>query len=65
MGPGTPMGELMRRYWHPIGLLQDANDTPRKVRALGEDLILFRDKTGRPGLVYQHCAHRGSSLYYG
>ena len=63
--PGTPMGELMRRYWHPIGLVQDANDTPRKVRALGEDLILFRDKTGRPGLVYQHCAHRGSSLYYG
>ena len=65
VGPGTPMGELMRRYWHPIGLVQDASDTPRKVRALGEDLILFRDKTGRPGLVYQHCAHRGSSLYYG
>ena len=65
VGPGTPMGELMRRYWHPIGLMQDANDTPRKVRVLGEDLILFRDKTGRPGLVYEHCAHRGSSLYYG
>ena len=62
---GTPMGELLRRYWHPIGLLADATDTPRKVRVLGEDLILFRDKTGRPGLVYPHCAHRGSSLYYG
>ncbi len=65
VGPGTPMGELLRRYWHPIGLLADAGDTPRKVRVLGEDLILFRDKTGRPGLVYPHCAHRGSSLYYG
>ena len=65
VGAGTPMGELMRRYWHPIGMASDANDTPRQVRVLGEDLILFRDKTGRPGLVYPHCAHRGSSLFYG
>ncbi|MGV3571607.1 MAG: Rieske 2Fe-2S domain-containing protein [Ramlibacter sp.] len=62
---GTPMGELMRRYWHPIGLAADATATPRKVRVLGEDLILFRDGQGRPGLVYPHCAHRGASLYYG
>jgi nitrite reductase/ring-hydroxylating ferredoxin subunit len=62
---GTPMGELLRRYWHPIGLSGDANDTPRQVRVLGEDLIMFRDKTGQPGLVYPHCAHRGTSLYYG
>jgi nitrite reductase/ring-hydroxylating ferredoxin subunit len=65
VGAGTPMGELLRRYWHPIGMLADASDTPRKVRVLGKDLILFRDKTGRPGLVYPHCAHRGSSLFYG
>lgn len=65
VGPDTPMGELLRRYWHPIGLTSDASDTPRKVRVLGEDLILFRDKTGRPGLVTPHCAHRGASLYYG
>jgi nitrite reductase/ring-hydroxylating ferredoxin subunit len=65
VGAGTPMGELMRRYWHPIGLAGDANDTPRKVRVLGEDLILFRDGQGRPGLLYPHCAHRGTSLYYG
>jgi nitrite reductase/ring-hydroxylating ferredoxin subunit len=65
VGPGTPMGELMRRYWHPIGTAGDANETPRRVRALGEDLILFRDRSDRPGLVYPHCAHRGSSLYYG
>ena len=65
VGPGTPMGELLRRYWHPVGLASDATDAPRQVRVLGEDLILFRDKTGRPGLVYPHCAHRGASLYYG
>lgn len=65
VGPGTPMGELLRRYWHPIGLAADATATPRRVRVLGEDLILFRDGQGRPGLVYPHCAHRGASLYYG
>jgi nitrite reductase/ring-hydroxylating ferredoxin subunit len=65
VGKGTPMGELMRRYWHPIGMCSDANSTPRKVRVLGEDLILFRDTSGRPGLVYPHCAHRGASLFYG
>lgn len=65
VGAGTPMGELMRRYWHPVGLASDASDVPRQVRVLGEDLILFRDRQGRPGLVYPHCAHRGSSLYYG
>ncbi|HEY1245975.1 MAG TPA: Rieske 2Fe-2S domain-containing protein [Hyphomicrobiaceae bacterium] len=65
VGPGTKMGELLRRYWHPVGLSSHATDTPRQVRALGEDLILFRDKTGRPGLVHARCAHRGTTLYYG
>ncbi len=65
VGPGTPMGELLRRYWHPVGTTADATDTPRQVRALGEDLILFRDQSGRPGLVHPNCAHRGTSLYYG
>ncbi|MFN0160203.1 MAG: Rieske 2Fe-2S domain-containing protein [Burkholderiales bacterium] len=65
VGPGTPMGELLRRYWHPIGLVADAGETPRQLRVLGEDLILFRDASGRPGLVHPHCAHRGSSLFYG
>ncbi|MSQ73205.1 MAG: aromatic ring-hydroxylating dioxygenase subunit alpha [Betaproteobacteria bacterium] len=65
VGPGTPMGELMRRYWHPVGLVADASGTPKQVRVLGEDLILFRDTAGRAGLLHQACAHRGSSLYYG
>src|SRR5690242_9658966 len=51
VGRGTPMGELLRRYWHPIGLTADAGDTPKKVRALGEDLVLFRDRHGRAGLL--------------
>jgi phenylpropionate dioxygenase-like ring-hydroxylating dioxygenase large terminal subunit len=65
VGAGTPMGELLRRYWHPVGLASDASATPRQVRVLGEDLILFRDMAGQPGLLYPRCAHRGTSLYYG
>ena len=65
VGAGTPMGELLRRYWHPVGLSSDAGSEPRKVRVLGEELILFRDGQGRAGLVHPRCAHRGASLYYG
>jgi phenylpropionate dioxygenase-like ring-hydroxylating dioxygenase large terminal subunit len=65
VGRGTPMGELLRRYWHPVGLSSDANATPRRVRALGEDLILFRDGAGCAGLLYARCCHRGTTLYYG
>jgi nitrite reductase/ring-hydroxylating ferredoxin subunit len=65
VGAGTPMGELLRRYWHPVGMAADAGATPREVQVLGETLILFRDGQGRPGLVHPRCAHRGTSLYYG
>jgi phenylpropionate dioxygenase-like ring-hydroxylating dioxygenase large terminal subunit len=65
VGPGTPMGELLRRYWHPVGLSGDATAVPRAVRALGEELVLFRDGRGRPGLVVARCTHRGTTLYYG
>ncbi len=62
---GTPMGELLRRYWHPVGLASHATATPRPVKALGEDLILFRDGAGNAGLVHARCCHRGTTLYYG
>ena len=65
VGRGTPMGELLRRYWHPVGLAADAGATPRPVKVLGEELILFRDGQGRAGLVYPRCCHRGTTLYYG
>lgn len=64
-GAGTGMGELLRRYWHPVAESRQVTDLPRKVRILGEDLILFRDKAGKPGLLYPRCMHRGTSLYYG
>jgi 5,5'-dehydrodivanillate O-demethylase len=67
VGPGTPAGELLRRYWYPIAVAQEL--TPEKptkfVRALGEDLVLFRDKQGRVGLLADRCSHRGVSLLYG
>jgi nitrite reductase/ring-hydroxylating ferredoxin subunit len=62
---GTPGGEWLRRFWHPVALSTDATTRPRKVRILGEDLILFRDRKGRPGLLYPRCMHRGTTLYYG
>lgn len=65
VGPGTPCGEFMRRYWHPIALSAKVHARPQKVRILGEDLILFRDGKGRCGLLTPRCAHRGTSLYYG
>ena len=65
VGRGTPMGELLRRYWHPVGLGTHATGTPREVRMLGEYLVLFRDGAGRPGLVHARCCHRGTTLYYG
>jgi phenylpropionate dioxygenase-like ring-hydroxylating dioxygenase large terminal subunit len=65
VGPRTPAGEWMRRYWHPIALSESVEPVPQNVRVLGEDLILFRDRKGRPGLLYPRCAHRGTTLFYG
>ena len=47
VGPGTPCGELMRRYWQPIASSSELRDLPRKIKILGEDLVLFRDRAGR------------------
>jgi len=65
IGPGTPCGELMRRYWQPVCLSADLTDLPKAVRILGEDLIAFRDGEGRAGLLFFRCSHRGASLEYG
>src|SRR4030095_12085987 len=64
---GTPCGELLRRYWHPVAVITDPSDAqPTKlVKLLGEDLVLFKDKSGNVGLLADHCAHRGASLLYG
>lgn len=66
IGAGTPMGNLMRRYWHPIAAASELEDRwTRRVRLLGEDLVLFRDRLGRRGLVAEFCPHRRASLAYG
>src|SRR5688572_4547140 len=65
VGPGTPGGEYLRRYWHPFMLDSELQDLPIAVRLLGEDLVVFRDKSGRLGLLHKHCAHRGASLEFG
>ena len=65
VGPGTPMGELMRRYWQPVLASRNVTTRPREIRILGEDLIVFRDGEGRPGLLYPRCMHRGTSLIWG
>lgn len=65
VGPGTPMGEYFRRFWHPICLSEEITDLPKKIRVLGEDLILFRDKSGRVGLFHPFCCHRGAALENG
>ena len=66
VGPGTPAGETLRRYWLPVSFSHEINaDAPRLVRWLGEDLVLFRDEGGRVGLMEPNCPHRGTSLEYG
>jgi phenylpropionate dioxygenase-like ring-hydroxylating dioxygenase large terminal subunit len=64
-GARTPGGEYLRRYWHPVALASQVGARPRKLKILGEDLVIFRDGRGRPGLLHARCAHRGSSLFYG
>jgi phthalate 4,5-dioxygenase oxygenase subunit len=67
-GPGTPMGNLMRRYWIPALLASEIPEPdcpPARVKLLGERLIAFRDTLGRVGVMDEFCAHRGVSLWFG
>jgi len=65
IGAGTPMGEYFRRFWHPICLSEELTDIPKNIRILGEDLIVFRDKSGSVGLFQPFCCHRGAHLENG
>ncbi|HEY4134794.1 MAG TPA: Rieske 2Fe-2S domain-containing protein [Alphaproteobacteria bacterium] len=66
VGPGTPCGEMLRRYWWPISFTEElARGKSLPVRVLGEDLILYRDGAGRLGLLDERCPHRGASLQLG
>lgn len=65
VGPKTPAGEMLRRYWQPVGFVKELKNRPKRRRLLGEDLVLFRDDQGRLGLLGLRCPHRGTSLEYG
>lgn len=65
VGPGTPYGEVLRRYWHPVAKVEDATTRPVSLRVLGEELVLFRTRKGKAGLLHPRCIHRGASLFYG
>src|SRR5438477_1881952 len=68
VGPGTPMGSLMREYWVPAMLsseLPAPDSDPVRVKLLGEQLIAFRDTNGHVGLIQNNCPHRGASLFFG
>src|SRR5689334_14105727 len=68
VGPGTPMGEVFRRYWMPAALsheLPENDGAPLRVRLLGEDLIAFRDTNGKVGIVDAFCPHRRAPMFFG
>jgi nitrite reductase/ring-hydroxylating ferredoxin subunit len=65
VGPGTPGGEYLRRFWQPVAFARELTSAPLRVLILGEDLVVFRDRGGRVGVLHLHCSHRGTSLEFG
>jgi len=65
VGSGTPAGEYLRRYWQPVFISSELDDLPVAIKILGEELVLFRDKSNQLGLVHKHCPHRQASLEFG
>jgi phenylpropionate dioxygenase-like ring-hydroxylating dioxygenase large terminal subunit len=62
---GTPSGEYLRRFWMPVAYLSELGKVPLRVRALGEDLVVFKDLSGRIGALQLNCCHRNTSLEFG
>ena len=65
IGPGTPMGTVLRRYWHPVGVSQSVTSKPQRLKVLGEELVLYRGQSGETHLMQLRCAHRSVALDYG
>ena len=65
VGPGTPAGEHLRRYWQPVAYSTQLKDLPLRAEIMGEELVVFRDGRGEVGLLELHCSHRGTSLEFG
>src|SRR5438105_1869434 len=67
VGPGTPMGELLRRYWHPVCAVDELDNSifrTKEVKVLGEELVVYRDRSGTLGVVDKYCVHRRTSMAY-
>ena len=62
---GTPGGEYLRRYWHPVALSSEVTNTPLEIRILGEDLVIFKTTENKIGLIHKYCTHRRASLVFG
>ena len=62
---GTPAGEYLRRYWHPVTLSSEVTTTPFEIRILGEDLVIFKTTENKIGLIHKYCTHRRASLVFG
>src|SRR2546428_2030400 len=68
VGPGTPVGAMLRQYWVPALMWErvpGGDGAPGRVRLMGENLIAFRVTSGKIGLIQNHCPHRGASLFFG
>jgi 5,5'-dehydrodivanillate O-demethylase oxygenase subunit len=65
VGPGTPMGAMLRRYWHPVGCSELVTTKPQRIKVLGEELMVYRGTSGRAVLTQLRCAHRSLALDYG
>ena len=66
VGPGTPMGELLRRYWYPVAITRELDEFPvKKARLLGQNWAVFKTGDGAYGIVDERCPHRGASMVYG
>ena len=65
VGPGTPCGEYLRRFWHPIAVSEELKDLPQALKIMDEELVVFRDGSGQVGCMELHCSHRGTSLEFG
>jgi 5,5'-dehydrodivanillate O-demethylase oxygenase subunit len=65
VGPGTPMGAMLRRYWHPVGCSELVTTKPQRIKVLGEELMVYRGTSGRTVLTQLRCAHRSLALDYG
>ena len=65
VGSNTPCGEYLRRFWQPVCMTEQLTDLPLALTIMGENLVVFRDKSGQIGLLNRHCSHRGASLEFG